>query len=148
MQKVMDKIDGSEEEMNDEQKELLAGVKPNFSEEQMKQLENICIKGCELFKCDYAGLDVAWNEKPMSPMRETVMYDVSRSTGAKMLRLAGGPHGGWCAGAPESTICVPDGQHLVVEANKRDHRLEFVVTAMRGREQWVGHSDMTWWRLS
>jgi len=85
----------------------------------------------------------AWNLSPMSPMRETVIYDVRRSTGMVMLRLAGGPNGGWWAG-PDSLIFVPNGQHLIIEANKRDHRLEFAATAMRGQQRWACNSDMTW----
>ena len=37
-------------------------IKPKFTKEQMKELDNVCLSAMKVLKADFAGLDVAWDE--------------------------------------------------------------------------------------
>lgn len=68
----------------EEHKVELNGVKPNFTEEQMNKLREICIGACELFSCDYAGLDVAWDEDRQG----WVIFEINRTAQFKWFEKA------------------------------------------------------------
>lgn len=68
----------------EELKEELANVKPQFTEEDMERLKDICIKACDLFKCDYAGMDVAWDEDK----KNWVIFEINRTAQFKWFERA------------------------------------------------------------
>ncbi len=68
----------------EEQKEELSSVRPQFTEEQMNALKTICEKACEVFKCDYAGLDVAWDEDK----QDWVIFEINRTAQFKWFEKA------------------------------------------------------------
>lgn len=68
----------------EDQKEELNNVKPQFTGEQMRSLEELCIKASNIFRCDYAGLDVAWDEDK----KEWVIFEINRTAQFKWFEKA------------------------------------------------------------
>ena len=65
-------------------KEETKKIKPSFSDDQLTELKNICIKASKLFNCDYAGLDVAWDENKGN----WVIWEINRTAQFKWFEKA------------------------------------------------------------
>ena len=69
---------------SEEMKEDLKNVKPSFSDEQMNELKRVSLKACELFKIEYAGLDVAWEEDK----KKWMIFEINRTAQFKWFEKA------------------------------------------------------------
>jgi len=68
----------------DEIQEEVGSVKPVFSERQLEELKVICERACDLFRCDYAGLDVAWEEDE----KRWIIFEINRTAQFKWFEKA------------------------------------------------------------
>ena len=59
-------------------------IKPEFTEEQFNELKQICISSCKLFECDFAGLDVAWEED----QKKWIIFEINRTAQFKWFEKA------------------------------------------------------------
>jgi glutathione synthase/RimK-type ligase-like ATP-grasp enzyme len=64
--------------------EKVKDVKPEFSEMQFDELKSICLGACELFECDFAGLDVAWEED----QKRWIIFEINRTAQFKWFEKA------------------------------------------------------------
>ncbi len=65
-------------------KEEMALVRPSFTEEQLKDLGEMCVKACKVFEVDYAGLDVAWEEEK----KKWIIFEINRTAQFKWFEKA------------------------------------------------------------
>ena len=66
--------------------EETAKIKPKFSDEQMDDLKEICLKATRVLKADFAGLDVAWDETG----KQWRIFEVNRTAQFKWFEKAHG----------------------------------------------------------
>lgn len=62
----------------------VGGLKPSFSDKQMNDLRSTCEATCKLFECDYAGLDVAWEED----QKRWIIFEINRTAQFKWFEKA------------------------------------------------------------
>ena len=65
-------------------KEEVRDVRPEFTSAQFTELENICLRAAALFGCDYAGLDVAWEED----QKRWLIFEINRTAQFKWFEKA------------------------------------------------------------
>ena len=65
-------------------KREVESIKPEFTEEQFGELKKICTDACRLFECDYAGLDVAWEED----QKRWIIFEINRTAQFKWFEKA------------------------------------------------------------
>lgn len=53
----------------------MPNIKTEIAEEKMEELRQICLSAAALFECDYAGIDVGWDEE----RRDWVIFEVNRT---------------------------------------------------------------------
>lgn len=68
----------------EELKEITRRITPSFTEDQITRLKDICLAACEIFACDYAGLDVAWDEDK----KDWVIWELNRTAQFKWFEKA------------------------------------------------------------
>jgi len=68
----------------EEIKQEVKDVRPEFSDKQFDELKQICTKACDLFDCDFAGLDVAWEED----QRRWIIFEINRTAQFKWFEKA------------------------------------------------------------
>lgn len=66
--------------------EETAKIKPKFTDEQMEDLKEICLKATKVLKADFAGLDVAWDETE----KQWRIFEVNRTAQFKWFEKAHG----------------------------------------------------------
>ena len=66
--------------------EETAKIKPRFTDEQMEDLKEICLKATKVLKADFAGLDVAWDETE----KQWRIFEVNRTAQFKWFEKAHG----------------------------------------------------------
>jgi len=59
-------------------------IRPEFTDEQFGELKRICVRACKIFECDYAGLDVAWEED----QKKWIIFEVNRTAQFKWFEKA------------------------------------------------------------
>ncbi len=64
--------------------EELSKIKPNFSKEQMMELEKLSLEAVKVLKADFAGLDVAWDEDT----KQWRIFEVNRTAQFKWFEKA------------------------------------------------------------
>jgi glutathione synthase/RimK-type ligase-like ATP-grasp enzyme len=64
--------------------EETAKIKPKFTDEQMKELERVCLEAVKVLKADFAGLDVAWDED----LQQWRIFEVNRTAQFKWFEKA------------------------------------------------------------
>ncbi len=64
--------------------EEMAKIKPKFTEEQMMELERVCLEAVMILKADFAGLDVAWDED----LKQWRIFEVNRTAQFKWFEKA------------------------------------------------------------